>query len=184
MKKRPPKDYVNNTDLLNELILYKVKVREAQDKGLPRPGVNNYIGECIMLIASNLSNKGMFNGYSYKDEMVGEAIETVLKYIHNFDENKTKNPFAYITQITYNSFLSRLKKEKKQSDIKKKALDKYMTFNEGSNLSNEDANMFQNYYTSIQKEMLIDSDEVKSEPAPVRSKKKSSNTLVQGFGEE
>ena len=48
------------------------------------------------------------------------AFENCITYIDNFNPEKSKNPFAYFTQITYYAFLRRIQKEKKQLDIKQK----------------------------------------------------------------
>lgn len=67
-----------------------------------------------MKIATHLAHKPNFAGYSFKDEMVCDGIENCLQYIHNFDPKKSKNPFAYFTQIIFYAFLRRIQKEKKQ----------------------------------------------------------------------
>jgi hypothetical protein len=43
-------------------------------------------------------------------------------YAHNFDPEKSSNPFSYFTQIIYYAFLRRIEKEKKQAYIKFKCL--------------------------------------------------------------
>ena len=47
-----------------------------------------------------------------------------MQYIDNFDPEKSKNPFAYFTQIIYYAFLRRIQKEKKQLEIKGKILER------------------------------------------------------------
>ena len=49
--------------------------------------------------------------------MISDGIENCLHYINNFDPDKSKNPFAYFTQIIYFAFIRRITKEKKQSQI-------------------------------------------------------------------
>ena len=46
------------------------------------------------------------------------------QYIDNFDPAKSKNPFAYFTQIIYYAFLRRIAKEKRQMDIRDKLIEK------------------------------------------------------------
>ena len=60
----------------------------------------------------------------YKDDMVCDGIENCIQYIDNFDPTKSRNPFAYFTQIVYYAFLRRIAKEKRQMDIKDKILEK------------------------------------------------------------
>ena len=115
------RNYVNNKDLLQALIDYKKKVKEAEDQGDPLPRIPEYIGECIFLIANRLATKPNFSGYTYKDDMISDGIENCIQYIHNFNPDKSENPFAYFTQIIWYAFLRRIQKEKKQMYIKFKS---------------------------------------------------------------
>lgn len=114
--------YVNNKDFLEAIIEMKRKVVEAEEQGLPKPIVSNYIGECILKIATHLSYKPNFINYSYRDDMILDGIENCIQYIDNFNPDKSSNPFAYFTQIIYYAFLRRIAKEKKQSYIKGKLI--------------------------------------------------------------
>ena len=125
MPKAAPKKrqhYVDNKEFLAAIIKYKEKVEHAKDKGLAKPRVNDYIGGCFLKIATHLSYRPNFINYMYKDDMVCDGIENCIQYIDNFDPNKSRNPFAYFTQIVYYAFLRRIAKEKKQQDIKIKYL--------------------------------------------------------------
>ena len=120
------RNYVNNKDLLAALIEYKEKCAEAEEGGEKNPVVPDYIGKCIMLIAQRLATRPNFSGYMYKEEMVSDGIENCLQYIHNFNPEKSQNPFAYFTQIIWYAFLRRISKEKKQMYIKFKASQRQM----------------------------------------------------------
>ena len=122
MKKK--QHYVNNQEFLAALIKYKDEVAITEARGLPKPKVNNYIGGCFLKIATHLSYRPNFINYMYKDDMVCDGIENCIQYIDNFDPSKSKNPFAYFTQIVYYAFLRRIAKEKRQLDIKEKILEK------------------------------------------------------------
>jgi hypothetical protein len=50
--------------------------------------------------------------------MISDGIENCLQYLDNFDPLKSKNPFAYFTQIIFYAFIRRIQKEKKQVTIK------------------------------------------------------------------
>ncbi len=56
--------------------------------------------------------------------MICDGIENCVQYIHNFDPEKSKNPFAYFTQIIQYAFLRRIQKEKKQLEIKTKIIER------------------------------------------------------------
>ena len=110
--------YIDNEKFFEEMSAWKKMVIEAEDMGEKRPPVNNYIGKCFLDIAVHLSQKPNFTNYPYKDEMISDAVENCLLYAHNFNPEKSKNPFSYFTQITYYAFLRRIEKEKKQQYIK------------------------------------------------------------------
>lgn len=114
--------YVNNPDFLEALKKHKALVQQAKKEDLPPPQVSNYIGECILKIANHLSYKANFINYSYRDEMIADGIENCLRYVDNFDPDKSSNPFAYFTQIIYYAFLRRIAREKKQTVIKGKLI--------------------------------------------------------------
>jgi hypothetical protein len=114
--------YVNNADFLAAIVEMRQKYQHAKENNLPIPQVSNYIGECILKIATHLSYKPNFMNYSYREEMISDGIENCLQYINNFDPSKSNNPFSYFTQIIYYAFLRRIAKEKKQSYIKGKLI--------------------------------------------------------------
>ena len=123
---RPKKSehYVNNKDFLAALEQYAIDVARAKDRGNPKPQIPRYIGECFLKIANHLSYKPNFVNYMFKDDMICDGIENCVRYIHNFNPEKSKNPFAYFTQIIYYAFLRRIQQEKKQLEIKNKILEK------------------------------------------------------------
>ena len=75
-------------------------------------------------VATHLSYKPNFVNYMFRDDMISDGIENCVQYIHNFDPEKSKNPFAYFTQIIHYAFLRRIQKEKKQLDIKTKIIER------------------------------------------------------------
>ena len=113
--------YVNNPDFLFALIEYKEKCENAKLNGDKKPVIPDYIAKCIMMIADKLSRKPNFASYSFRDEMVGDAIKNCIMYIDNFNPTISQNPFAYFTQIIYYAFIQRIQKEKKQLYVKYKS---------------------------------------------------------------
>ena len=124
MPKKKSEHYVNNKELLQALIVYREKVAHAKENDLPKPRITNYLGECFLKIATHLSYKPNFVNYMFRDDMISDGIENCVQYIHNFDPEKSKNPFAYFTQIIHYAFLRRTQKEKKQLDIKTKIIER------------------------------------------------------------
>ena len=110
--------YVNNKEFTQAVAEFNEKCKLAESKGKTPPQMSNYIGECIYKIATRLSTRPNFINYTYRDEMICDAIENCIQYIGNFNVEKSNNAFAYITQICYYAFLRRIQKEKKQVFIK------------------------------------------------------------------
>jgi hypothetical protein len=132
------KHYINNPDFLQALMDYKAEQKRCKTNKLPEPPIPNYIGECFMKIAEGLSHKPNFINYTYRDEMMSDGIENCLMYFDNFDPAKSKNPFAYFTQIIYYAFLRRIQKEKKQLYVKYKATEQMGILDEFEMLEFED----------------------------------------------
>ena len=124
MPRKKSEHYVNNKELLQALIVYREKVADAKEKDLPKPRITNYLGECFLKIATHLSYKPNFVNYMFRDDMISDGIENCVQYIHNFDPDKSRNPYAYFTQIIHYAFLRRIQKEKKQLDIKTKIIER------------------------------------------------------------
>ena len=117
-KKRQKHQYIDNKVFYDAMVGWKKDVIDAENSDEKRPPVTDYIGECFLLIAEHLSYRPNFINYDYREEMIGDGIENCLMYAHNFDPNKSKNPFSYFTQIIYYAFLRRIEKEKKQNYVK------------------------------------------------------------------
>ena len=124
MARKRSEHYVNNKEFLYAIVAYKQDIKDAEEAGLPKPVIPRYIGECFLKIATHLSYKPNFVNYMFKDDMVCDGIENCVQYIDNFNPDKSKNPFAYFTQIIHYAFLRRIQKEKRQLDIKQKIIEK------------------------------------------------------------
>ena len=122
--------YVDNKKLLQAMIEWKELCVIAEKEGKVQPPVTNYIGDWFLKIATHLSYRPNFINYTYRDEMISDGIENCLQYVANFNAEKSKNPFAYFTQIIYYAFIRRIQKEKKQTHVKNKMIEKstYETF--------------------------------------------------------
>jgi len=123
-KRKRSEHYVNNKEFLAALIKYREDKEIAEIKGLPKPVIPRYIGECFLKIANHLSFKPNFVNYMFKEDMISDGIENCVQYIHNFNPEKSQNPFAYFTQIIHYAFLRRIQREKRQLEIKNKILEK------------------------------------------------------------
>jgi len=104
--------YVTNKDILGYV-----------DKWHDTKIMPEELGETFLSIARNLSNKSNFIGYTWKDDMIAEAVYTCVKYFKNFNPEKSNNPFAYITRICYNSFVNSIKKQNRHGKMKQDLYD-------------------------------------------------------------
>ena len=118
------KHYVDNKEFLAAMLEWKKEVNDAEEEGEVIPPIPEYIGECFYKIATHLSYRPNFINYTYREEMIGDGIENCIQYAKNFNPDKSKNPFAYFTQIIHFAFLRRIGKEKKQLEIKTKIIEK------------------------------------------------------------
>ena len=136
MKPKEKPHYVNNADFSAAVVEYVKEVNEAVANDQQIPVVPNYVAECLLKISERLSHKSNFVRYTYREEMVMDAVENCLKALANYNvEAATRggkpNAFGYFTQISWYAFLRRIQKEKRQQDLKLKyiaesGLDQFM----------------------------------------------------------
>ena len=117
--------YVDNAKFLEAMIVYKKEYDTAVKNEKDLPQISEYLGSVFLKIAQRLSFRPNFINYAFKNDMISDGIENCLHYIHNFNPEKSNNPFAYFTQIIYYAFISRIQKEKKQLYIKYKSMQNY-----------------------------------------------------------
>ena len=154
--------YVDNKKFLAAIVERKELLKEAEEAGEGKPQISNYLGECILKIANHLSYRPNFIKYTYRDEMISDGIENSLQYIDNFDPEKSKNPFAYFTQIIYFAFIRRITKEKKQQKIKDKILKRSNITDMISVMAHDDESDYQTQYIDfLDKYSFSDDDDDK-----------------------
>jgi hypothetical protein len=146
MKKREKNEhYVDNKKFYDAMVIYKRSWTEAREAYFNkngeypnntddwefRPKVPRYIGECLLKIATHLSYLPKFANYTSREDMVMDAVENSILYLYNFDPDyvspktgKKMNPFAYFTQISWYAFLRRIAREKRQTEIADKILER------------------------------------------------------------
>lgn len=102
--------YVNSEDFKRELKNY-------YDTDV----MTEILGVYIKKIATGLSYSTNFINYTYKDDMIGDALIKMYSAVknkkYNFDSNS--NPFSYFTTIAFHAFINRIKKEKKHHETLK-----------------------------------------------------------------
>ena len=102
--------YVNSKEFTQDIIEY---YSSGSDE------ISEKLGESIFKIATGLSYAPNFINYSYKDDMVGDAIVKMFSALKSkkFNIESGNNPFSYFTTIAFHAFINRIKKEKKQRQV-------------------------------------------------------------------
>lgn len=113
--------YVDKKKLYEEVVLYHEKLKVN-----PNAKANDYIGDAIIKISTKIANMPKFSGYTYKDEMIDEAIVTCVKAIRTFDVTRSSEVFSYLTTTVQNTYWSIRKKEKRQADLKTEMVKNHM----------------------------------------------------------
>ena len=167
--------YVDNKLFFAEMEKWKSEIDESDEVDDLPPMVTEYMGECFYKIATHLSYRPNFINYTYREEMIGDGIENCIRYAKNFNPEKSKNPFAYFTQIIYYAFIRRITKEKKQTSIKQKIIDNTST--KTYDIMEGDDDVYSNTYM----EFLRDNLEEKDIP---KQKRKKSKKGIEHFIEE
>lgn len=130
IKKKTPKNYIDNQKFYEEMKVYKEKYIKAKEEGTTLPRISEYLGKCFMLLTENLANMRNFRDYPFLDEMKADALLVCCRYAYCFNHEKTQNPFAYFTRVVYTSFVTRIKQEKTDLYVKYKIVEKSEIFNE------------------------------------------------------
>ena len=166
--------YVNNAEMLESIKRYKADLKKAREDGLEDPRIPEYLGECVLKIATRLSHKHNFINYSYRDDMILDGIENCIQCMNSFDPEKSSNPFSYFTQVIYFAFLRRIAKEKKQSYIKGRLIQE-MPFESFELQGHDDDADFVNAYTAfIQSHSNFDDSFIKTKEKKKKPKEEQS----------
>ena len=111
-------NYVDKHTFLANIAAYKERKKINPEEQIPE-----YSCRAIMQMVERIASRPNFAGYSYRQDMVSDAIYVCLKYFDRYDVNHPqKNPFGYFSKIIWFAFLQRIAKEKKQTMIKSKIL--------------------------------------------------------------
>lgn len=163
---RKKNQYVDNKKLYEALVEWLKDRKAAQKNKQNLPPLPDYIGECILLMANRLAQKANFVNYTFKDDMIGDAMESCLRYLHNFNPTRSTNAFAYVTQILHNAFVRRIQRERRNSYTKAVLISHGIP---GYTTQEGDDNEYTNTYVDFMQENVSDVIE-KFESAKQRKK--------------
>jgi hypothetical protein len=202
MEKSKPNNYVDNKAFLEAFKRYlpvalplkaqwkkeceallKQGVKKSDLPPFERPKTPDYeyIGECLLKIAQHLQYHPWYAGYTFREEMVGDALENAIRYLENFDTEKYDNPFAYFTQVMRYAFQRRKTFEKNQEKIKRKSLENTMDFFTTQEL---DSGKYKNSYVEFVRKLKNDDDDVEEEKEVLKKEIVKTRKRTKGPGIE
>jgi DNA-directed RNA polymerase specialized sigma24 family protein len=135
MAKRGPKP--KKTEYYVDPSIFKQQLVEYYTKGT----CLDQLAESLNKIAHGLSYSSNFINYTYREDMVGDALVKMYTAVKNkkFDVTSEYNPFSYFTTIAFHAFINRIKKEKRHNQ----ALDEYKSKFYAEEMSkSSDANIY------------------------------------------
>ena len=106
-------EYVDNEKLTVAVGEWAERVRNQINNKEPLEKMTDYIAESVFLICTNMGYKSSFIGYTYRADMISDAMENCIRYLKNFDIKKSNNAFGYISIIASFAFIRKIKKENK-----------------------------------------------------------------------
>jgi len=123
------KQYCKNSSMLKELEMYNTT-------GI----ISEELGQMFIDITVRLCGHSYFRSYSpyVKDELRSAAIEKMILGVDKYNM-KFSNPFAYFTQIAFNSFIQTCKKHYKYLNIRRKIATNYFMSVENTTLLNSNS---------------------------------------------
>jgi hypothetical protein len=80
--------------------------------------ITNTLAKMMIKLCERYATRGNVRGYTYNDEMKGQAILQLTQIGLQFDESKSDNPFAYFTAAVTNSFVRVINIEKRNQNIR------------------------------------------------------------------
>lgn len=146
--------YVSNSQLCTKYIEWYADIALAKKTEAEDPQIPPFIVDAMIKIANRLSYNYRFIGYSFKDEMISDALYDCIRFAKKFNTTKSDkpNPFSYLTTICFNAFLRRIDKEKTQS-YTKSMLVLESPISDMFNQSNSDDDEYKNMYVEFLKDV-------------------------------
>lgn len=122
--KKKKENYLDNQKFKEALREYRDVCLEAKKRGEPKPLIPNYIGKSFMDMAQHMAQRPNFSGYTYRDDMVMDAVENCCVCVSNYDPDRGTSALSYYSQVVWYAFLRRISKEKRQTEVVDKIVSK------------------------------------------------------------
>jgi len=174
VEKKTKPHYIDNKVFLQAMIEWR-STWPDEIKETIKPPVTNYIGECFLKIANHLAYRPNFINYTYREEMISDGIENCLQYAQNFNSEKSKNPFAYFTQIIYYAFLRRIAKEKKQTHVRNKLIEN-LSYESWTTMTGDDTSYS---VTGFDPAIMLPDEDVYKPKKKITTKKKGLESFME-----
>ena len=113
-------NYISNKEFTKGIVEYNNICKELEDQGRDIPMIPNDIAKQFIALANKLGSRYNFSGYTFRDEMVSNAILACCAKIRKFD-SQYSNGFAYFTSVCWRAMVDVINLEEKMSYIKAKA---------------------------------------------------------------
>jgi len=125
------KYYVDPKELDDEIVKY-------YDTGI----LTEKLANMVSMIPHKLSYSPNFINYSFRDEFVGDAVIRLFKVLmgKKYNRDKGTNFFSYATRISFNCFVTRIKKEKKIQEIHDRYQEEIMSMSANYNVLTKNHN--------------------------------------------
>ena len=143
-----PKDriyYVNNKELFGAYKTWYEDIAKCVAEEKEEPPIPNFIVDAMIKICTRLSYKTNFINYSFRDDLISDALYDCIRFAKKFNSLKSENPFAYITTIAFSAFLRRIDLEKTQSYIKAKIISETPIYEFFESLDGDDVDLQENF---------------------------------------
>jgi DNA-directed RNA polymerase specialized sigma24 family protein len=105
------KYYITNGKMLPEVI-------KSKEQGK----ISDELARMLMMLTRKYAQRPCFSNYTYKEDMISEALANLCQNALKFKPEKSSNPFAFYTSCINNSFLQFLNVEKKHRRIRDQLL--------------------------------------------------------------
>lgn len=105
------KYYLPNKELLAEI-----------ERCRPSGVISEKLGQMIITLCERLCTKGNLHGYSYVEDMCGDAIVACTAAVFKFNPARSNNPFAYLSSVAMNAIRATLNSERLSRDTRDKLI--------------------------------------------------------------
>ncbi len=167
-KKQKP-FYVSNKDLYPVYVEWHKEILKAASEGKEKPEIPAAIVDAIIKICTKTSYRSEFIGYTFRDDMVGDAIYDCIRFADKFNPEKSTNPFSYITTTAWRAFLRRIDAEKTQSYVKAKIISDTPIHEFFESIDTDDVDLQQNFIDFIHEN---DTNLSNNEPMSIKRNRK------------